>query len=217
MGNRALRSLSVSYQKKQWWVGPRQSFFGYGTDYKFVLCCLHRLHSLVGVVPEAGRQSFFWYDDDKDLKARFPMTLLIRWRHFWHSGDKIFMRRDGWCFRRQGFLSSLIRLIEHYVHSNPIESTCLNLSDKPVWLLHFAGEYTNWQDHIKGSDWTRQVFAYLQSLNSGTPIGCSHPFLEVLLSKYLHILKAIPAIHEWAFNVTEGHILTRIQYDFPCD
>ncbi len=83
MGNGALRSVSLSYPKKDWWVGPRQSFFGYDTNYKFVLYCLNRLYSLVGVIPKDGlagplpEQSFFWYDNDKDLKACFPMTRLI--------------------------------------------------------------------------------------------------------------------------------------------
>ncbi len=60
--------------------GPRQSFFGHDTDYKIVLCCLHRLYSVDGVLTREGlvgpRQSFFWYDNDKDLKAHFLMTQL---------------------------------------------------------------------------------------------------------------------------------------------
>ncbi len=50
----ALRSLPLSYPKKDWRAWPRQSFFGYDTDYKIVLCCLHRLYSVVGVIPKEG-------------------------------------------------------------------------------------------------------------------------------------------------------------------
>ena len=58
-----------------------QSFFWYNTDFKIVLCCLHRLYSVVGVIPKDGlagpaRQSFFWYND-KYLKARFPIARLV--------------------------------------------------------------------------------------------------------------------------------------------
>ena len=42
MENCALRSLSLSYPKKDWQAGPSQSFFGYDTDYKFVLFCIQR-------------------------------------------------------------------------------------------------------------------------------------------------------------------------------
>ncbi len=33
-------------------LGPRQSFFGYDTDYKTLLYCLHRWYSVVGVIPK---------------------------------------------------------------------------------------------------------------------------------------------------------------------
>ncbi len=76
-----LRSLSLSYPRKDWRAGSRQFFFGYDTDYKIALFCFQRLHSVVGVIPKEGfwgpaRQSFFWYDNDKDLKAHFLMTQL---------------------------------------------------------------------------------------------------------------------------------------------
>ncbi len=81
-------SLSLSYPKKDWWVGPCQSFFGYDTDYRSVFCCLHRLYSVVSVITKEGlvgpgrsillghHQSFFWCDNDKDLNACFPVTQL---------------------------------------------------------------------------------------------------------------------------------------------
>ncbi len=46
----ALRSLSLSYPKKDWRVRPCQSFFGNDTDYKIVYCCLHRVYSAVSVI-----------------------------------------------------------------------------------------------------------------------------------------------------------------------
>ena len=74
MEKHSLRSVLLPYPKKVWRAGPRQSFFGHDTNYKIVQCCVHRSYSVVGVRP--ARQSFFWHDNDKDVKARFPMTRL---------------------------------------------------------------------------------------------------------------------------------------------
>ncbi len=52
VGKHDLRFLSLSYPKKDRRAGPCQSFFGYDTDYKIVLGCLHRLYSLVSVIPK---------------------------------------------------------------------------------------------------------------------------------------------------------------------
>ncbi len=41
VGKSALRSLSLSYPKKDCRAGSRKSFFGYSTDYKIVLFCTH--------------------------------------------------------------------------------------------------------------------------------------------------------------------------------
>ncbi len=54
MGNRALRSLSLSYPKEGLGAGPCQSFFGHDIDHNIVLCCPRRLYSLVGVLPKEG-------------------------------------------------------------------------------------------------------------------------------------------------------------------
>ncbi len=35
-------------------LGPHQTFFGYDTDYKILLYCLHRLYSVVGDIPSEG-------------------------------------------------------------------------------------------------------------------------------------------------------------------
>ncbi len=40
------------YPKKDWLAGSRQSFFAYDADYKILLCCLHRLYSVVGTIPK---------------------------------------------------------------------------------------------------------------------------------------------------------------------
>ncbi len=46
-----------------------------------IICSLHRLYFIVGVIPKEGlagpRQSFFWNDNDKDLKVGFLVTHLI--------------------------------------------------------------------------------------------------------------------------------------------
>ena len=68
----ALRSLS-SYPKKDWWGPARLSFFGYDTDYKIVLCCLHRLYSVVGVIPKEG------------LAGPMTTTKILRLIFSWHS------------------------------------------------------------------------------------------------------------------------------------
>ena len=81
------RSLLLSYQKKDWrgWrARPRQSFFWYDINYRFVisslriLCCI-----LVGEIPKENdwwgpaRQSF-WYDNGhRNLKTYFCGTELI--------------------------------------------------------------------------------------------------------------------------------------------
>ncbi len=53
-GKHVLKSLLFSYMKKDWQAGSRQSFFGYDTDYKIVLCCIHRLYSVVVVLQNEG-------------------------------------------------------------------------------------------------------------------------------------------------------------------
>ncbi len=66
MGKRALRSLSLSYLS----LGMTPTIKLYSAAF--------RLYPVVSVIPKeelAGypgpaRQSFFWYDNDKDLKAR---------------------------------------------------------------------------------------------------------------------------------------------------
>ncbi len=45
MEEHALRSLSLSYQKKDLQEGPCQSIFGYDTDGKIVFYCLYRILS----------------------------------------------------------------------------------------------------------------------------------------------------------------------------
>ena len=87
MGNRVLISLSLSYHKEGLWGGPHQFFFGYDTDYRIVLCCLHKNYKhVVGTldsyilksVPHQKkhwrgphRQPFFWFRYDSD-KGTFP-------------------------------------------------------------------------------------------------------------------------------------------------
>ena len=88
MGKHALRSLLVSYPKKDWRAGPCKSLFWYNTDYTIVitirsLCCLRALYSVVSVIPKEGLEGpcppiLFWYDNEKDLEARFPMARLIQ-------------------------------------------------------------------------------------------------------------------------------------------
>ncbi len=90
MEKQTLRFLSLSYQIKDWQVGPRQSFIWYDTDYRFIICCLHILYFIVGFIPKerlmgprtanpsfGKTKSFFWYDTDKDLKVCIPMAHLI--------------------------------------------------------------------------------------------------------------------------------------------
>ncbi len=78
----ALRSLSLSYPKKDWRAGPCKSFFGYVTDYKIALFCFQGyILYLVSYQKKdwrgPARQSFFWYDNDKDRKAHFLMTQVV--------------------------------------------------------------------------------------------------------------------------------------------
>ena len=66
MGNRALRSFLLSYRKKHWREGPRKSFYGYDISYS------PNLLEFAGLLDMYA----FWYNNDKDLKACFPMTQL---------------------------------------------------------------------------------------------------------------------------------------------
>ncbi len=71
-----LRSLLLSYQEKDWWAGPHQSFFWYDTDYKIYSVKVADYRFTVDVMPKEGLmgpgcESLFWYDNDKDLKVAF--------------------------------------------------------------------------------------------------------------------------------------------------
>ena len=50
------------------------SFFGYDTEYKILLYCLHKLYLVVGVIPKEGLAGF---DNDKDLRVCFLMTRVM--------------------------------------------------------------------------------------------------------------------------------------------
>ncbi len=80
MRQHALRSLSFSYQKKDWQAWPHQSFFGYDTDYRIIyvgsrVIFYSRCHTQrrIGGAPVA-RQTVFGYDNGKDLKVCFLVT-----------------------------------------------------------------------------------------------------------------------------------------------
>ncbi len=88
MEKQTSRSLSLAYQKKDWRAGPHQSFFWYDTDYK-TFCEDYRLqiHSWCHTKRRIGPKrriglSFFWYDNDMDLKVCISMTHLIS---VWHG------------------------------------------------------------------------------------------------------------------------------------
>ncbi len=63
---------------------PSKPFVGYDTDYRILLCSLHRFYFIVHVMSKeilaelvGTSQAFFWCDNDKDLKTCFRMTELI--------------------------------------------------------------------------------------------------------------------------------------------
>ncbi len=82
----ALNIFVIVIPKEESADTARQFFFGYDINYEIVLTVW------IGGAPTANpsfgmlyqkkdcwdpaHQSFFWYDNDKDLKARFPMTRL---------------------------------------------------------------------------------------------------------------------------------------------
>ncbi len=49
--NRPQGLCRCNIQRRIGGLGPRQSFFGYDTDYRILLYCLHRLYSVVSVSP----------------------------------------------------------------------------------------------------------------------------------------------------------------------
>ncbi len=88
MGKQTLRSLSFSYQKKDWHAGPHQYFFWYDTDFKIYFLrrvqiinpfLLNMQYIIIFTKRMIGRaqQSFFWYDNDKDLQACFSVARLM--------------------------------------------------------------------------------------------------------------------------------------------
>ncbi len=79
-----LRSLSLSYQRKDGRAWPRPSFFWYDTDFsEFDSADIIRyiLEKSVSYQKKDGRgharPSFLWYDNDKDLKVYFLVTHVI--------------------------------------------------------------------------------------------------------------------------------------------
>ncbi len=84
-GKPKLRFLLLSYQKKNWRAGPHQSFFWYDTNYRFIICSLHRLYFIVGVILKEGLAGH------KDLKVGFPVTrLIILWLSYDEKGRSAF-------------------------------------------------------------------------------------------------------------------------------
>ncbi len=53
-GKTCLKIFVVAIPKESLTDRALQSFSGYDTDYKIVLCCFHRLYSVVGVIPKEG-------------------------------------------------------------------------------------------------------------------------------------------------------------------
>ena len=81
-----LRSLSLSYQKKVL-TDTCQYFFWYDTAYRFVICSLHRLYCIGGVILKEGLaepwppNSFFGMTTKRSLKMRFCSTWLKLGNH----------------------------------------------------------------------------------------------------------------------------------------
>ena len=81
-GEHALKISVVVIPKKDWRARPRQPLFWYDTNYRIKSVKAAEYTFIVGVIPKEGlvgptRQSFFGYDNDKDLKAQFPVTQLL--------------------------------------------------------------------------------------------------------------------------------------------
>ncbi len=76
MRKQTLRSLSLSYQKKDGRPWPRPSFFWYDTDFSEFDSADIIDYILEKSVSYHARPSFFWYDNDKDLKVCFLVTHL---------------------------------------------------------------------------------------------------------------------------------------------
>ncbi len=89
-----IRSLSLSYQKKDGRVWPRPSFFWYDTNFsEFDSANIRHyiLEKSVSYQKKDGRSharpSFCWYDNDKDLKVCFLMTHIILATHTLNMAD----------------------------------------------------------------------------------------------------------------------------------
>ena len=60
---RLLRSLSLSYQRKDWWLGPYQSCLWYDNDFIISSC-----FGCFLLIFAKKTYRFFWYDNSKDLE-----------------------------------------------------------------------------------------------------------------------------------------------------
>ena len=57
-----LSRFLLSCQRKDWWVGPCQSFIRYGTEYKFLICSFHRLYCIWPISYKKNfKDVFLWH------------------------------------------------------------------------------------------------------------------------------------------------------------
>ncbi len=98
----ALRSLSLSYPKKDWRAGPRQSFFWYATDYEFVICNSEKNATrLVSIIPFFKAYwkngSFFSFISPPLVGAlRFLLRHIFSWHNSFMSKQALIGTLSFW-------------------------------------------------------------------------------------------------------------------------
>ncbi len=116
---------------KEGLAGPCTSLFGYDTDYKIVLCYLHRLYSKVGVIPKEGlagpaRQSLFGYDNYKDINWDLRHVFL------WH-GSSLFLPEKSLVVNKiQNMFRDVKLLSPNNVYDLDVVKCCHNIPRKNI-------------------------------------------------------------------------------------
>ena len=118
-----------------------QSFFCYYTYYRFEICILYRLCCIVNAIPKEGLvrpppgQTFFWYENNRDLKRFFaaldsssvlhtnhiPLScfLTLLYHAFWYFKCTKNMDKQKFPFQKRSMLSACYPYILACQNSQP--------------------------------------------------------------------------------------------------
>ncbi len=145
----ALRSLSLSYPKKDRWGAACRSFLGYDTDYKILFCSLHRLNSVVDVIPKEGLAG----PQPTNPSLGTTTTKFLRHIFWWHYSFSL----DGRVFYIWLCVYPVLAWLSLYglwsMRCGDIglcQSACLPawLSLPPLYGLHCEAACVSWENRL---------------------------------------------------------------------